>query len=376
MQYIDKSHYKTIDDLETAIKGLTNIKTYAIITHDKDIKDNGSLKAPHFHAILTFSDTTTFGAIAKALHTEPQYINKIKSTTKTAQLYLVHRNNPEKAQYDPAAVRANFDYAQMCEGIAPMVRREHIAQKIATGEIKQYNLHQYISADEYARNALYYDRCFKYRQSTQKGVERNMQTIFVFGKSGQGKSTYATHVAIDKGYHYYIASGGKNPLDNYQGEECIILDDIRGMNWNYADLLKLTDPHIDSLVGCRYYNKSIAECKLLIITTIKSPMEFYRTLDKEIDDPAEQFYRRFPVAINVTKDTLTVYTYSPETGTYNKYGSTANPFKFLFNSAEQNKNLVDLLNLPDLTPEEKVEQVFEIKRGNFEELKDNDDIPF
>jgi hypothetical protein len=45
-----------------------------------------------------------------------------------------------------------------------------------------------------------------------------------------------------------VSSGGKHPLDNYAGQECIILDDLRDTTYDFQDLLKLTDNNTDSLV--------------------------------------------------------------------------------------------------------------------------------
>ena len=114
-------------------------------------------------------------------------------------------------------------------------------------------------------------------------------------------------LASQKGYECYISSGGKNPLDNYKGEECIILDDTRSSSWSLSDFLKLTDNHTDSLVGCRYYNKSIAECKLLIVTTVKSLDDFYEHATKEDNEPRIQLYRRFKLVLKMTDTQLTTY---------------------------------------------------------------------
>lgn len=340
MQYWKYMDCNEIAVIISRIKSLTNLKSYAIITHDKDILPNGQPKPPHFHCVLTFSNAKTIKSIADVIGVEPQYVNKINTTTKSAQLYLVHRNNPEKYQYPPEEVQASFDYVARVDDCPVKQKRESIAERIDSGEIKPYNIYKYVTIDEYSRNSRYYSKCFEYRQNKLKGMDRNMQCYFVTGKSGVGKTTYAKMVASQMGYECYISSGGKNPLDNYAGEECIILDDTRSSTWNLTDFLKLTDNHTDSLVGCRYYNKSIAECKLLIVTSIKTLDEFYENATKEGNEEKTQLFRRFDMVISLTSDTLSISTYSPQLKKHVVMVRAKNPIAFLF-EPKKGKELVD-----------------------------------
>ena len=340
MQYWKYMDCNEIAVIISRIKALTNLKSYAIITHDKDILPNGQLKPPHFHCVLTFSNAKTIKSIANAIGVEPQFVNKINTTTKSAQLYLVHRNNPEKYQYPPEEVQASFDYVALVDDCPAKQKRESIAERIDSGEIKPYNIYNYVTIDEYSRNSRYYSKCFEYRQNKLKGMDRNMECYFVTGKSGVGKTTYAKMVASQMGYACYISSGGKNPLDNYAGEECIILDDTRSSTWNLTDFLKLTDNHTDSLVGCRYYNKSIAECKLLIVTSIKTLDEFYENATKEGNEEKTQLFRRFDMVISLTSDTLSISTYSPQLKKHVVMVRAKNPIALLF-EPKKGKELVD-----------------------------------
>ena len=331
MQYFEYYDVIEIAVIEQRIKSLTNIKKYAIIIHDKDLLESGEPKKKHFHAIMTFSNATTSEVVAKTLQVEEQYINKIRTTTKSAMLYLVHRNNPEKYQYKPEEVVANFDYIEYIDGCEPKQRREDLSKRIESGEVKQYNLHKFITADEYGKNKIYYDRCFEYRQNKLKGTERNMECIFISGTSGTGKTTQAKMFANQKGYAVYISSGGKNPLDNYKGEECIILDDLRDSTYKMSDFLKLTDNNTDSLVGCRFYNKSIAECRLLIVTSVKPIEEFYYNATIEEKEPQQQLFRRFRTNIVMETEFMTIYTYDSEKRQYIKQLRCKNPVAVLFN---------------------------------------------
>ena len=124
MQYFEYYDVQEIATIESRIKSLTNIKKYAIIIHDKDLLESGAPKKKHFHCVLTFSNATTSEVVAKTLQVEEQYVNKIRTTTKSAMLYLVHRNNPEKFQYSASEVVANFDYIEYIDGCEPKQQKE------------------------------------------------------------------------------------------------------------------------------------------------------------------------------------------------------------------------------------------------------------
>ncbi len=362
MQYWEYMDCKDIDVIISRIKKLTYIKSWAIITHDKDVVPNGGLKPPHFHAVLTFSNATTIKSIADCIGVEMQYVEKIRTTTKSARLYLIHRNDPEKYQYPPEDVRASFDYVSYVDDSPVRQKRENIAQRIEKGEIKQYNLCTCITIDEYSRNYRYYQRCFEYRQNKLRGLDRNMECIFITGPSGTGKTTYAKIIAAQEGYASYISSGGKNPLDDYQGQECIILDDTRSSTWNLTDFLKLTDNHTDSLVGCRYYNKSIAECKLLIVTSVKSLDEFYENATKEDNEPKIQLFRRFKMVLEMTRESMIIYYYDEGEKRHLIVGKTVNPVSILFEPGRAKKFAEDFVKMMGLEIDDSI--------------PDDDEVPF
>lgn len=369
MQYFQYMDCNELAVIETRIKALTYLKSYSLILHDKDVLPSGKPKPPHFHAVLTFSNAKTIKAIADGIGVEMQYVEKIRTTTKSARLYHIHRNNPEKYQYPPEDVHASFDYVAYVDDCPAKQRRESIAERIESGEIKEYNLCQFISIDEFSRNARYYQKCFEYRQNKIKGLDRNMECIFITGGSQTGKTTYAKILASQKGYTAYISSGGKNPLDNYKGEECIILDDTRSSNWSLTDFLKLTDNHTDSLVGCRYYNKSIAECKLIIVTSVKTLDEFYENATKEDNEPKVQLYRRFPMVIKMSMETMTIYAYSEDKKRHLKACSVKNPVSAMFQPKIAKKMVDDFVALMGL-------EIIDEKKPTLIPLDDNTDIPF
>lgn len=127
----------------------------------------------------------------------------------------------------------------------------------------------------------------------RKISERNLEVMYITGASGSGKTTAAKYYANQLGYDYFVSGGGEDILDNYDKEECIILDDFRAGSMRFMEVLKFLDNNTNSSVRSRYNNKDISNCKLLIITSIVAPKQLYLKLQEPGgDEPAEQFYRR------------------------------------------------------------------------------------
>lgn len=196
-----------------------------------------------------------------------------------------------------------------------------------------------------------------------------MQCIYIQGASGVGKTTFAKHIAKQNNA-CFISSGGKNPLDDYKGEEVIILDDTRSQNWSISDLIKLTDNNTDSLVGCRYYNKSIGECQILIITSVKSVNDFFKDAQNSENEPIEQFLRRITTVFKMYEDKISVYGYDETEKKHVFITNIENPVSTWFgknNSIEKTKNLITQIGLQILA--DNIEDKFELAEVG-------DDIPF
>ena len=289
LQFVPK--IKTAQDVGSIAQGITNIVTYACIIHDKD-----EGKKPHFHAVLTFKTPKTIDSIAKAFEVPTNMINKIRGTTADAQKYLTHANAPDKYQYSTDDVVANFDYKAKMDSVACRFNIDEIIVGIDNGTVKQYNIHQFVPITEFSKPAVKsrINNAFEYRNRKMNGESRDMRVFFVSGKSGVGKTTFAKFFCKTAlGCQYpYISSGGAHPFDDYGGESVIICDDFDKDTkaLTFSDFLKLTDNYTNSLVGCRFYNKSIAECKALIFTSVTPVKRWFANLCSTED--MVQVYRR------------------------------------------------------------------------------------
>lgn len=93
---------------------LTNIcDIYAFIVHDKDILEDGTFKTLHIHFVADLKVTcrlsTTINSISTALTVDPFSITLDKYSSFEGSIqYLIHKNNPEKAQYKQSDIISNI----------------------------------------------------------------------------------------------------------------------------------------------------------------------------------------------------------------------------------------------------------------------------
>lgn len=103
-------------DLMYNIMQLSNCRWYWSY-HDKDLKDDGSLKDPHYHILVYFENACTISALMKKIKFDKQ--EKIKFFKKGSNenrldyrvRYLVHykSNDTHKYEYDRSIINTNDD---------------------------------------------------------------------------------------------------------------------------------------------------------------------------------------------------------------------------------------------------------------------------
>lgn len=201
-----------------------------------------------------------------------------------------------------------------------------------------------------------------YLESIQNN-SKSKQCIYISGQSGSGKTTYAKILA-SKYYNedeIFVSSGGSHPFDEYYGEKCIIIDDFRDSVIPYNDLLRLLDNNTSSNVGARYHNKSLARCELIILTSVKSPIELYRGIDEE----RFQLYRRISY-FKIQQNILSLMEYN-KSNEYYKEIKTISILSELneYYKNHTNNNIVNIKEIfepkePKEITKEVIEEIFKI----------------
>lgn len=319
-EIVQQIKYLDMEKIKSVLVELVNkkiVREYAYIVHDKDIKTErekddgievvlGGLKEPHIHLMLRFYNPYGAKSIGNYFEVPEQYVCKIKGQFKDALLYLTHKNAPEKYQYADDEVFSNFNVQDEINNPSDLstARVFDIMRGIKDGVIREFNLHDYITMEEYVKFKTNIDDAFKYRLRTimynNGNVNRDMAVMYIQGGSGTGKSTIAKDIARKYG-SVFVSSGSNDILYGYAGQDVIILDDLRASCLGLSDLLKLLDNNTSTTVKSRYTNKCL-EAKLIIITTVLDVERFYNNVFENEDEPIIQFKRRCSNLIKVSKD--------------------------------------------------------------------------
>ena len=323
----------TSEACERILDGWSVVKDYAWIVHDKDFKKDGSPKEPHIHCMIRFNDsvpTTAILARAKAVCgsddvVKEEQLQKCK-TWKGAVAYLTHENVTGKHIYDRGEIVSNYNFEQDIEdALTEKNRLNLLLEGIGNGTIKDYNIYEYCSIQEYSNWKTKIDSAFAYRAKMllNKG-DRDMKCMYIQGDSGTGKTSYAKEVCENKEYSYFVSSGSNDVLDGYGGQDAIILDDLRPSALSLADLLKMLDNNTSSSVKSRYRNK-VLECRLIIITTTLDINTFFQQVFSEQPETAKQLRRRCETLVKMTVDTMEPFVYDKGNDVYISVGKLPNP---------------------------------------------------
>lgn len=351
------------------------ISKWAYCVHDMDEYDEedekknpehkaGTLKPVHIHVMMKLQSDQIPETIGKWFEDEPQYIERGKSRDKLHMYenmcsYLVHETETSdgKYHYPDSSVTANFDFHMFMENVRHGVeeakqggRKHPLADTlimICNNEIPRIKLDDHIKELDQIRYNKDIEQAYKIRDTRlAREVNRNMDVMYLTGPSGTGKTTWAKTIATQKGYSVFVSGSSNDPLEGYIGQECVILDDIRGSDWKINDLLKMLDNNTNSLVKSRYSNKLLNDCKLMILTSVQDIDELYGNLKEHDTEPIEQLRRRCSVVVDFTPTEMKIWSYNPENKEYESRGTIPNMTAQLYYIADHHEELVnDIKNI-------------------------------
>lgn len=375
--------YLTLEQLDKALgEHMKAIESFAYILHDKDTytkeeeqqdsaHKEGQPKEPHFHCMIKLCESRRRSDVASWFGLPERHIQDSKSRNYGKMLlYLIHENAPEKHQYKESEVVANFSYSEYLAEVrkgerkkAADVRIREITNAIATGAIRKYNIHEFVSVEEYDKYRSHINNAFDYRATMlEQQNTRNMEVIYIYGDGGLGKSTYAETIAKRKGMSYKRSASERDPLAPYKGQDCFILEDVRGDTFKFQDWLAILDNFQDRAGSSRFHDRSFTECKMLFLTTTMPPEKFWKELSKNrpSEDP-HQFYRRIKTVIHMTSTEILCKRYNEATHEFGREhrleNETLNKFSVHEETeAEQKERLADSLGIDKSTFEIATEQ--------------------
>lgn len=337
------------------------------ILHDKDVisiwnqskmKNVEELKAKHVHILVKFGKGDTLNSLAVKAGVAPQYLEKAKSGRygyDNLLAYLIHVKDEKKYQYNPdevvTALGENYIsvYNRRMEtwvrGRATKEAKEtnlsvdYLISEILTGKLTKS---QVLLTNEFYKIYALHKRKINDAFDTA-GESKSYQTIadledgnfkktilFIMAESGAGKTVLSKKIIsilqsivlkkTDQRWDYCLTASN-NAFDEYNGQDILFLDDIRGDSLSVSDWLKLLDPYTISPISARYHNK-MGSAKVIIITSTKTPSEFFSIAKGNFREDLGQFFRRIDLLINIEENEF--HLSKPE-----KAPSTSTPYQYL-----------------------------------------------
>jgi len=317
------------------------------ILHDKDLisiwnqdemKNIEELKAKHVHILIKFGKGDTLNSLAVKAGVAPQYLEKAKSGRygyDNLLSYLVHAKGQDKYQYSPDEVItvSGEDYNSVYNRrMETWVRGRATKEAKATDLSVDYLISEILDGKLTKSQVLLTNEFYKvYALHKRKindafdtaGESKSYQTIadldagkfkktvlFIQAESGVGKTVLSKKVIsilqnivlkkMEQRWDYCLTASN-NAFDEYNGQDILFLDDIRGDSLSVSDWLKLLDPFTISPISARYHNK-MGSAKVIIITSTKTPSEFFSIAKGNFHEDLGQFFRRIDLLINIEDD--------------------------------------------------------------------------
>lgn len=269
----------------------------------------------HYHIVLKFNSVTRFDTIKNKF---PYGNIENSKSLKNSIQYLIHQNSPEKHQYSPSDIITNskdLNKYLLKSKVSEELDINHYVSEIVTGAIREYEYTEKIPADIYTKYSTRIDKAFKfYYDKMLLEDNRNIEVEFYFGAGGTGKTLYAKTICMIHNESYCLSSSSNDVMQDYKGQDVLILDDLRDENFKFDDLLKLLDNNTKSSVISRYRNKLFIGNRIIITSNIELK-DWYKWQKKE---DIHQLHRRISTMLKFTDKTVTTYMYSNKDKKYKK----------------------------------------------------------
>lgn len=327
--------YINMNVVEKTLVNNSSIINYAYIIHDKDLKEDGTLVSPHIHLMLRLDNSYKDSTIGNWFGVKSQYVGKIKGRFRDALEYLTHANRPEKYQYSTDDVISNFDFEKYINDekkkqeyrINKKKSDEEISsiiRLIENGTIREYNQFELIDIETWAKHKTVIKNSLEYyREAKFMDKNRQITVIFCTGATGTGKTTFAKEYAKMTNRSICISSCSNDVMQDYKGEDILVLDDLRDENFKFTDVLKMLDNHTKSTMFSRYFNKGFLG-DTIIITSYKDVINWYKDIQEE---SRNQLFRRISLRYVFTQDKIIMYHWDNEVNGYVCDGRMKNIYK-------------------------------------------------
>ena len=333
---------------------IDSLKAYAYIRHDRCVYNSedeiplgrkvGDAREPHWHVVLQFKNAVNLDALARSFNVPPNLIKIIRGAGAFLDCiqYITHEDPKQweekgKTRYPREEVFfASKKVADYWWDV--LDSRTERRMELPSDEIVN-SIHDKLNEGKIDLNEAYLinPRLFNENEALFKRARKNYvsrmklpvirSNYYISGQGGAGKTVAAIALArslfpdIKEDKKLYTIIGDKKvAFDNYDGQPVIIWDD-----WRPEELLSTFDRGLvwkifainpeEVIVNVKYGHASLVNV-VNIVTSVVPFMQFIDKLSDKYKDargniqPAEdkgQGYRRFPMFIEVTKESLELY---------------------------------------------------------------------
>lgn len=350
--------------------------TYWFIEHSADEE----VSLTHWHIVLRFANPTPFENIkSKFPYGDIENAKSIKSCVQ----YLIHLNDKSKVQYKWEDIVTN------CEDMTPFkvqsnaqgeITIQRIMEQIEKGEIREFNQFEYIPIEIWAKYKTRIENGLTfYRERVYMDKDRQINVVFMSGETGVGKTSFAKQYCTQAKKSFCVSSSSNDPMQDYKGEDVLILDDLRDSDFKFTDLLKILDNHTKTTMKARYHNKAFIG-ETIIITSYRPLNDWYFDVPKE---SKEQLYRRIKTQYKFYQEYIEIFEYSEELHRYEYIGKVPNVITM--KAREKAKMALNMVKAMGLELDTNVEQKINNKIDSmsdeqlemeFIKIDDTTDLPF
>lgn len=329
----EKKKPKTMRSANIRISAINNTKNGLVTYTFEDVKEtvynwclekdieyfmiehNENKENIHYHLVLKFGANTRFETVKNKF--PYGNIENSKSVRNSIQ-YLIHMNSPEKYQYDPTDIITNskeLNKYLLRSKVSDELDLNYYIDEITSGRIREYEYTEKIPSDIYTKYSNRIEKAFKYYyDKCLNDSNRNIEVEFYYGAGGTGKTLYAKTLCEIYGESYCVSSSSNDVLQDYKGQDVLILDDLRDDVFKFDDLLKILDNNTKSSIKSRYRNKVFIGKRIIITSNIEL-YDWYRFCKEE---DIHQLHRRIPVMLKFTREKISTYLYSNRNKKYIK----------------------------------------------------------